>query len=113
MVVSKDVQGRAGDVGHAGSADPPQYYIIGYERACTHPAAERTPAEIPVPTHSCGNTACRRAICCGDTLKEATHSLGIKVSTARTQLARLFAKDPNVPAVAAIALLVRAAHLGS
>ena len=77
---------------------------------------------IPVPSEAVlqrlfGLTAAEARLACsisrGETLGEAAGVLGIKISTARCQLAKLMAKTETRRQAQLVALLVNVAHLGA
>jgi DNA-binding CsgD family transcriptional regulator len=76
--------------------------------------------ETPVPSEctlrnifnlSAAEARLAQRLAAGDTLEEVVHSLGIKVSTARTQLAVIFAKTGTRRQAALAAVLTRLAYL--
>jgi DNA-binding CsgD family transcriptional regulator len=110
MVVLSAAQGFAGDAEESISAET--------HTCCAVDLTELT--YIPQPSEQLlkdlfGLTSAEarlaRTISRGDTLEETAHSLGIKLSTARTQLAAVFAKTGTCRQAQLIALLVRAAHI--
>jgi DNA-binding CsgD family transcriptional regulator len=51
-------------------------------------------------------------LACGDSVEEAAQKLNIKMTTARTQLAAIFAKTDTRRQAKLVAILSRVAHLG-